>query len=625
MRSLRTSRRCSNASAPRAESGEAIHGQAAPQLTFPNELPMSGIAGVLALGERPPEPDWGARLARALRHRGPDGDGVYADGRIVLAHTRLAFQDTGSGGAQPMRSAEGRSRIVLDGEITNHAGRREALMARGARFDSEADTEVLLETLERDGPRGLDDLCGRWAFALWDRARERLLLGRDRLGRKPLLYARTPEWFAFASEAAALLELPFVRARLDRAVLPLWLTHGYAPAPHTLIAGIKKLPAASWMEVSRETPSALPVRWWTLPAPDPRAHADAAWFEAFDQGLAEAAKLRTMSDVPIGMFRSGEAGSHVVLEALSRAGQPPIRTYSPAAPDDLAAEASAVLEHLSEPLGDSAVVTRALLAREASKDVKVIVNSDGVVELFGGAPRYRFARRADFAAHVPGVGAWLAAGSVRAAEALALLRDAGPGPAARQVGALWGLADLAALLAPGGPPAAALDPPSLPGAAGPGLTDALFAWDIGVSLPDGLLAMVDLASMRHGVENHSPLLDHRLFEWVARLPPGRRVHPLFGGTLLRKHAPGRIADAALRSKPHDFGPPVEPWLRGPLRGWLDGLLGGSATIAPLFRSGALPALLADHHAGRGGERMPLRLWSLAALETWARAHRIEVA
>jgi asparagine synthase (glutamine-hydrolysing) len=609
---------------------------------------MCGIAGVMALGERPPDPEWGARLLAGLKHRGPDGDGVYVDDRVLLVHARLAIIDTGSGGAQPMRSGDGRLAIVQNGEIYNYRERRAALTARGVALRTSSDTEVLLEALALDGPPALQELRGMWAFGCWDRSRGSLLLARDRLGKKPLLWTRTDEWFAFASEASALLRLPFVRARLDRTLLPHWLALQYVPSPYTLLDGVYKLPPASWMEVRSGAAVGEPVRWWRSPDPDPGARADAAWFEAFDAELVESARLRTVSDVPIGVFLSGGVDSNVVLEALHRTGHRPIRTFTlgfEGLPDerstaalgarrfadehvelvakpDVARDVVETLAHFADPLGDSAVVTTALIAREAAQYVKVIVNGDGGDELFGGYYRYPFARRADLARRVPGALALLRrryGDRTNALAALHLLAAGHPDHAARELCSFFTPEQIGALLPRDAPPARALEPPPWPGACGPSLVDALFAWDTGRYLPDDLLVKVDVASMAHAIENRSPLLDHRLFEHVGRLPVARRMSPRETKPLLRRHARGRIAPEALAAPKRGFQLPLEEWLRGPLAGWLDGLIGADARTARLFRPGVVRTYAEGFHAGRGGDLAPLRLWALAALECWARA------
>jgi asparagine synthase (glutamine-hydrolysing) len=614
---------------------------------------MCGIAGVVALGERPIDPAWGAMLLEAIGHRGPDASGVFCEGRVVLAHTRLAIIDLSSAGGQPMVSASGRNVLVHNGEVYNFGSLAPALEARGWTPRSRSDTEVVLESMERDGPAAMDRFRGMWAFAMWDRDREELLLARDRLGKKPIVWTLTDHYFAFASEARALLRLPFVRARLDRRALPHYLRHLYVPAPYTLLEGVRKLPAASWMRLRPGAAPEEPVRWWRPPDPDSDARADTAWFEAFDAELLESTRLRTVSDVPVGVFLSGGVDSNVVLEALHRVGHRPIRTYTLgfaggaderrlAAPGarrfaddhvelvvtpDLAHDIEAALDGFADPLGDSAVVTTALIAREAAKHVKVVLNGDGGDELFGGYARYPFARRADLARGLPGVGPLLRrryAGHPNAAPALAALAAGEPLAAAAALSGVIAPAALEALLAPGFPPAHPLAPPPFPGACGPGLVDAVFAWDTGRYLPDDLLVKVDVASMAHALENRSPLLDHRLFEIVASLPPARRVAARETKPLLKRYARGRIDPAVLAASKRGFSLPLADWLRGPLASWVDGLLEPAGAVAPLFRDGALAAERAAFRAGNGDELAPIRLWALAVLEFWARRFSVEI-
>jgi asparagine synthase (glutamine-hydrolysing) len=614
---------------------------------------MCGIAGVLALTDRPPDPAWGPLLLGALRHRGPDGQALFAEGRILLAHARLAIIDLGAGGDQPMHSADGRHVIVQNGEIYNYRELAPKLAERGVAMRTHSDTEVLLESVTRDGPAAFEPLRGMWAFALWDREREKLLLSRDRLGKKPLLIARTPEYVAFASEAAALLHLPFVRARLDRRSVADWLRLLYVPSPDTLLEGVKRLPPASWLELSPESPDGHPVRYWTPPPPDPARRADAAWFDAFDRQLVEAARLRTVSDVPIGVFLSGGLDSNLVLEALRRSGQSPIRTFTlgfegedderPLArlgadryadqhtelvlSQDLAPEIEAVLAHFGDPLGDSAVVTAALLARAARPHVKVIVNGDGGDELFGGYPRYRFAARADLAARWPaglvGLDA-MVRGRPTAEESIESLRASDPARAARALGSVFAEAELERVLAPRYFDGRDFTPPAWPGSRGPGLVDAMFAWDSGVYLPDDLLVKIDVASMAHGLENRSPLLDHKLFEHVARIPPARRADLRRTKPLLRHYAANRLPAPLLSAPKRGFQLPLERWLRGPLSGWLESLAGDPQATAPLFREGLVRAELAAFRERRGGDTVPYRLWALAVLEWWARHFAVEL-
>lgn len=611
---------------------------------------MCGIAGVYALTERPPDPAWGTLLARALRHRGPDGSGVYHDERVVLAHTRLAIIDLSDAGSQPMASADGRRRLIVNGEIYNHAEIRPSLEAEGAVFRSRSDTEVLLELLSRRGAAGLETARGMFAFGFYDRGEGTLLLGRDRLGKKPLLWTKTPEFVAFASETAALLALPFVRAALDPYALRSYLRYLYVPAPATLLHGIEKLPPASLLRLAPASGGGVgrAERYWSLPASDPDARPDAAWRREFDERLEDATRLRTVSDVPIGLFLSGGIDSNVVLERLHHAGHRPIRAFTvgfEGLPDergiaaegaaryadthtilpvraDVAAELPAILRHFGEPLGDSAVVTTYLVAREASKQVKVILNGDGGDELFGGYARYPFARRADLARAVPGGGALLHA----------LYRRRGrldPIWPALDRGDFDAAARALSSVLPGTEEALLLDD-SLPdpAAAGPrdsaGFAAAVAAWDANAYLPDDLLVKVDVASMAHALENRSPLLDHRVWEHIATLPAARRFHWRRTKPLLRDYAGGRIPDAALRAPKRGFDLPLDPWLRGPLRAWSEALLHEPQATGSLYRPGATARLLQAFHAGAADVMAPHRIWSLAVLELWAREFDVEI-
>src|SRR5262249_48126851 len=282
--------------------------------------------------------------------------------------------------------------IVQNGEIYNYRERRAALEAEGVRFRTASDTEVLIESLARHRLEALPDLWGMFAFALYDRTSGELLLARDRLGKKPIVYVCTPGSVAFASGAGALLRLPFVRAALDRSALPHYLRFLYVPSPHTLLDGVRKLEAGTALRIAPGAADAEPIRYWRPPPPDPDPTADAAWFGRLDAELLEATRRRTVSDVPIGLFLSGGIDSNTVLAYLKRSGHRPIRTFTigfagvaderaiaregaRASADehtelvlspDFEREIPAMLSHFGEPLGDSAVVTTYLIAREAA-------------------------------------------------------------------------------------------------------------------------------------------------------------------------------------------------------------------------------------------------------------------
>jgi asparagine synthase (glutamine-hydrolysing) len=614
---------------------------------------VCGIAGVYALGERPPDPAWGPLLVQALRHRGPDGQGVYCDRRVVFAHTRLAIIDLSETGRQPMDSGDGRYLIVQNGEIYNHESLRGELEREGARFRGRSDTETLVELLARRGRAGLARVRGMFAFAWYDRASGDLLLARDRLGKKPVFWIRTAEYFAFASEARALLALPFVPRRLRRDAAADYLRWLYVPSPRTALEGVCRLEPATTLTLAGASPGEAPrlERYWRLPPPDPATRADPAWFEALDGELLDAVKLRTVSDVPIGVFLSGGVDSNLVLEMLHRAGHRPIRTFTVGfrgLPDERAIARQGAWRHsdehvelaiepgaerdigsalscFGEPLGDSAIVTTWLIAREASQHVKVVLNGDGGDELFGGYARYPYACRADLARRVPGALALLERrerARPTSMATLAAVRAGHFGAAARALEAVTGEARLESMLRPD--LLAGTNPSAADAAGAASLAEAVFAWDTRVYLPDDLLLKVDTAAMAHALENRSPLLDPQLFERLARLPAARRVHPLRTKPLLRRLARGRVPEAALSAPKQGFQLPIESWLAGPLCPWLDEYVLRAEVTRPLYRDGALARELAAFRDGRGDELAPYRLWAIAALEFWARAFAIEV-
>ena len=624
---------------------------------------MCGIAGVVSLTERPPDPEWGSLLTRALSHRGPDGDGVFSDSRVLLAHTRLAIIDRSEGGRQPMVSRSGDQVLVVNGEIYNHAEIRQDLEREGAVFRSRSDTEVLLEALARRGVDALQQVKGMFAFALYDRRAGTVLLARDRLGKKPLLYVRTPDWLAFASEAAALLRLPFVRARLDRSQLAAYAHYLYVPAPGTLIEGTRKLPPGSTLEIAaggvRGARETEPRRYWSIPAGNGSVAApereipvnDHRLDRELDELLLDATRLRTVSDVPIGVFLSGGIDSNVVLASLHRAGHRPIRAFTvgfEGLPDerdlaragaaryadehtvldvraDVAEEVPRILRHFGEPLGDSAIVTTYLVAREASRHVTVILNGDGGDELFGGYARYPFARRLDLLASLPGglgFARRIYAGRPYLDPFFGALTRREYGTAARRLTSVTTPDQCDALFTPEAVSGGTGSDTSTNGSAD--LTSALFAWDGNAYLPDDLLTKVDLASMAHGLENRSPFLDHRLFDVVASLPPSRRTHPLRTKPILRRLAKGRVPDAILAAPKQGFQLPLESWLRGPLATWLGSLLLDPQATRSLYREGALRAELDRFRSGASDPHAPYRLWGLATLELWAREFHVEI-
>jgi len=404
---------------------------------------MCGIAGFI-------DPDIGdyedavrlvTTMAGRLRHRGPDADGQWVDVEHGLAfgHTRLAVLDLSHAGAQPMHSLSGRYCITFNGEIYNHIGLRKMLEDKGLAFRGTSDTEVILAALDTWGLEGtLDRVSGMFAFAVWDRLNEALILCRDRLGEKPLYYTIVDRRVAFASELKALLEAPFVRRTIDYDALASYLKYGYVPDTTCIVRGVQKLPPGTFLTISTAAlsagffaqnptdPGARPVAYWRVGDPvDGRASAayqdDQAAIDELDSVLHNAVGEQSFADVPTGAFLSGGVDSTLVTAIMQAQSYGPVRTFTIGFEDpryDEAPFAAKIAKHLGtehveeyvsaedglglvpdlqkifdEPFADSSQIPSLLVARIARQHVTVCLSGDGGDELFGGYNRYHAAER----------------------------------------------------------------------------------------------------------------------------------------------------------------------------------------------------------------------------------------
>src|SRR5579859_8079544 len=377
-----------------------------------SELLMCGIAGqVVAVGEVA-DRDAVERMCALLRHRGPDSEGIYADGNAVLGVRRLAIIDVRHGD-QPIYNEDRTVVVVLNGEIYNFAELRRRLEQRGHRFATGADTEVIVHLYEESGPRLVDDLRGMFAFALWDSRNQRLLLARDRVGKKPLYYWHEDGRLSFASELAALLEDPSIPRRVDPQAIDAYLGLLYVPDPLCAIEGVRKLQPASrlvWDAGEVEID-----RYWRLEflRTDAVSLGEAA--ERIRSHLDEAVRIRLLSERPLGAFLSGGVDSAAVVATMAEASSSPVKTFSVGFASDrfnelpyarriaelfstdhtevvVEADAVAVLpkliNHYGDPFGDSSAIPSYYVAEVASRDVTVALNGDGGDESFGGYNRY---------------------------------------------------------------------------------------------------------------------------------------------------------------------------------------------------------------------------------------------
>jgi len=607
---------------------------------------MCGLAGFAGAGDQNDL----AAMTRALAHRGPDGEGLYADPEapLFLGHRRLAIIDI-AGGTQPMWNEDDTVAVVFNGEIYNHQELRRTLAARGHRFRSDhSDTEVLVHGYEEWGDGLPARLNGMFAFAIWDRPRRLLFLARDRFGEKPLYWAMAGELFLFASELSALARHRDFVPAVDRLSLMKLLAHGFIPAPNAFWKGARKLPGGSWLRyrlADRKIETASYWRFAIEPREDmPEAHAA----EELGALLQRAVERRLMSDVPLGVFLSGGIDSSAVAAAAAalRGGgsidsfaigfrEPSFDESAPAqrvarhlgtrhhqemltmaAARDLVPE---VLARLDEPMGDASLLPTYLLCGFARRRVTVALSGDGGDELFAGYDTFAALAPARlYRALVPPPAH---RGLARLAELLPIsgrnmsldfrLRRAlgGLGHGAELWHPLW--------LAPLAPAAIAellqekveleeLYSEALAvwrTSASPDLADRGMEFYARLYLPDDILAKVDRASMMHSLEARAAFLDNDLVDFVRRLPPRLKLKGRVRKYLLKRALAGSLPADILKRRKKGFGVPLRDWLRElPYPGDRDFGLG--LDLAAVHRWDA------EHRQGAADHRLFLWLWQV---------------
>ncbi len=622
---------------------------------------MCGICGEVTTQSRGVDEAALRRMTAALRHRGPDDQGieVFGERRAGFGHTRLSIIDLSPAGRQPMANEDGTIWVTANGEIYNFPELRQELEAQGHRFRSRCDVEVIVHLYEAYGVACVERLWGMFAFALWDAPRQRLVLARDRLGKKPLYYAGGQGALVFASELAALTESPLVSAEVEPSAVHDYLTYGYVPAPGTIFCGVSKLPPAHRLVWER---GAVRVeRYWQVDAGTKRDASEAEWGERVMELLRDATRRRMVSDVPVGAFLSGGLDSSAVVALMSEASSRPVKTFSIGFDDasfnelpyarqvaeqlgtehrelTVRPETTTLLpqlvERFGEPFADSSALATWELARLVRSDVTVALNGDGGDEVFAGYDRYRAAVAAQQLSWWPKplvrvasrmAGYWPESGAKRdpVQRAKRFLKGLTQEPTQRYAGwiSYFLNGSKEALYTPrfaerlAGHDSMAYMREAWRQAEAADLVDRLQGVDRTTYLPGDLLPKVDVTSMAHALEVRSPLLDHRLFELSAQMPVSLKVRGGVGKYLLRKLFAGRLPDAVLRRSKAGFGVPVGRWFRGPLSAWVrELLLSEQATRRGYFERSALERLLQEHAVGRVDHGQ--RIWALAVLELW---------
>jgi asparagine synthase (glutamine-hydrolysing) len=622
---------------------------------------MCGIVGLFHIETaKPVDPARVKRMADALAHRGPDGEGVWTAPGVGLGHRRLSIIDV-AGSPQPMRTADGALTITYNGEIYNYREVRSELAALGHQFRTAGDTEVILIGYRQWGADVLLRLNGMFAFAIHDARDKTLFLARDRFGVKPLHYTHLADGsIAFSSELKGLLANPAVRREPDLAAVEDYFTYGYVPDDACLVAGIHKLPAGSWLKLTLGKPLPLPVTWWDLDFSQ-RARGSAADLEAqLRDHLRNAVTSRMVSDVPLGAFLSGGVDSSTVVAFMAEASKSAVQTcsigFDEASLDEtryaqmvaerfatdhrgrlVASDDFAAIDTLAfafdEPFADASALPTWRVCQLARETVTVALSGDGADEAFAGYRRHRFQHAEER------LRGWVPTGfRERVFGALGKYypkADWAPRP-------LRGKSTFQALARDGAEAyarAVAVMPEEIraqiynesfkrglqghraedryvKAMRGAPIRDSLDAAqyaDLKIWLPGDILTKVDRTSMAVSLEAREPMLDHRLVEFAATLPVSMRIRGGEGKWLMKKAMEGHLPKDILYRQKMGFVTPVSAWFKGPLAAHAEAVVTKSVlTDSGWFKKDWLQKSVRDHRAGRTDNGR--LIWQLVMLD-----------
>jgi asparagine synthase (glutamine-hydrolysing) len=625
---------------------------------------VCGILGHFSTSAAPPDVQLWQRLVHLIAHRGPDDSTFWHDRRFAFGHRRLSIIELSSAGRQPMATDDGELVVTFNGEIYNYIELREELSARGHRFKSRSDTEVLLHGYRQWGTELPAKLRGMFAFALADRRQQQLFLARDRFGEKPLFFRRTATGVAFASEVKVLAAVPGPPCELNEHALCGYLGLNYVPGDETMLKGVLRIRPGTWAlwKADGELRSGT---YWAPPDPDQPdlVVSESEALDTLEELLDQSARMALRSDVPVGVLLSGGIDSSLVARSAARSGQLTAaycltfgeKSYSEWPKADRTARqlgvplvevrldaAAAVsdfeklVDHADDPLADSSALAVWTLTRQVARSHKVVLSGDGGDELFAGYLTYQATLLHDvLARRVPSAGRRLLA---RAATHLPtserkvstsfklrrFLRAAHlpAGVAHFTWNGTWLPEEAASLVA------APLRTQAADALAQLTQTYRLPAThvslrqlqvaDVSEYLPNDILTKSDRMSMAHGLEVRSPLLDPDLAEFALRLPASMKVRGQ-GKTkwVLRELARQTYGVEVAGERKQGFSIPVHAWLRRAARPLIDELLSpGSLAPLPMLDASAIAGVVRDHMSGR--RSYGFELWGLAVLVAWHR-------
>jgi asparagine synthase (glutamine-hydrolysing) len=621
---------------------------------------MCGISGSVVADARAPVAGVAEQL-RVLHHRGPDAVGSFPGTGAVIAQNRLAVIDLVTGDP-PITNEDGSIGVALNGEIYNYRALRDELQSAGHRFSTLGDTEVIAHLAEeRDAAAVVHRLEGMFAFAAWDERRRRLVLARDRLGKKPLYYWASPDVFVFASEIKAVLAHPAVPRELDSSAIPAYLTFGYVPTPRTFFAGVRSLPPGHVLTVTPGDPPEI-ERYWqprvpgASDAPSFQGDMDAA-AGAVRSELEGAVARRLESDVPLGAFLSGGIDSSAVVAIMARFLDRPVETFTIGFDDrdgydersyarlvaarygtehhehvvkpDAVALVERLLWHHDQPFGDSSAIPTFLLNEVTRRHVTTALSGDGGDELFAGYERLAAAMALEAVGRIPHPvregGRQLVMALPRRAlrgRVGSLQRFLSPTDLALPAAYREWLSFLdertrrTALVDPDGWALEAYDQ-IWDASAGAKTLDRLLDLNLRTYLLDDLLVKADRMSMAHGLEVRSPFLDTRLVDLALRLPPELKVGHFSLKRVLKSAVEDLLPPEIIRRRKRGFGVPLDRWFREDLRSYLEATLGSSeARVRRHLVPSSVDRLIAEHLSGHRDNGQAL--WMLLTLEVFLR-------
>lgn len=624
---------------------------------------MCGICGLAIPDNGVVDRESLRQMNDGIRHRGPDSEGTYVAPGIGLAMRRLSIIDV-KGGDQPISNEDDSVWIIFNGQIYNYPDLRAQLEDRGHKFKTRTDTECIVHLYEDVGDACLERLRGMFAFALWDGKRKRLLLARDRLGKKPLHYAVQDGELFFCSELSALLGALPRKPDIDLESIDLFLSLQYIPEPRTAYKGVFKLPAAHALVWERGQISLS--RYWEYSYEPKISGSEFDLAIELRDRLKEAVKIRLMSEVPLGAHLSGGLDSSVIVALMAELSDAPVKTFSVGFEEeafseleyaravatrygtdhheftlryqDLPATLEVLTEHFGEPFADASAIPLYHLSRLTRQSVTVALNGDGGDEALAGYQRYWLDPLANLFVRAP---AWLTqkvvpvlAGGLRddfskptgqsvadGLRRLSRLRAVDSRASILRWGSYFSAKDREILWRPEhwrnlqADNAQRLMTEAYESGSGSNLDRTLYA-DVHTYLPGDLLVKADRMTMAASLEARSPFLDQELIAWTARLPDRMKVRGRRGKHLLRIAFADALPDNVKRHRKQGFGIPLAAWFRGPLLKWSRELLLDTASpVAPWLNPQAIGQLFDEHVEGRVDHGK--RLYALTMLAAWA--------